>query len=226
MRTAVYTNGRIKVDTGIRDPGKREILTSVKKDSSELCVRVPSILSIQHSNIAKTCLSCQGIVGRSGLTPAPRKGQEENWVTLGFLKVSLAKQMGAEGSPVRKSLFGHTVHNHLGKMDPVASNGSKQLRNTGLGTALAMTSVSLPENVLDGSVVKNIGHAANQTNCIRQILLLQLELIEQQQQQLDNKNKEIDDLKTEKHMVCLYLFTSNCFLKNKLSNYGIYFIQM
>ncbi|XP_062874755.1 male-specific lethal 1-like 1 [Trichomycterus rosablanca] len=209
MRTAAITNGRIKLDTDIRDQSKREILTSVKRDNSDFCVRVPSILSNIHNspgkhfhNKAKTCSSSRNIVERSGFSPALRKGQEENWVTLGALTVPLAKQMGAEGSPVKsKSLFGHTCHNNLGKMDPVASNGSKQPRNAGLGTGTSMAGVSLPEHGLDGSVVKGTGHAASQTSCIRQILLLQLELIEQQQQQLDNKNKEIDDLKAEKEML-------------------------
>ncbi|MEQ2294593.1 hypothetical protein AMECASPLE_005459 [Ameca splendens] len=37
-----------------------------------------------------------------------------------------------------------------------------------------------------------------QANCLRQILLLQLDLIEQQQQQLQSKDKEIDELKADK----------------------------
>uniref|UniRef100_H3AKQ8 MSL complex subunit 1 n=1 Tax=Latimeria chalumnae TaxID=7897 RepID=H3AKQ8_LATCH len=48
------------------------------------------------------------------------------------------------------------------------------------------------------NVKKNPSHNSNQTACLKQILLLQLDLIEQQQQQLQAKEKEIDELKAEK----------------------------
>ncbi|KAK1159050.1 hypothetical protein AOXY_G22932 [Acipenser oxyrinchus oxyrinchus] len=45
---------------------------------------------------------------------------------------------------------------------------------------------------------KNVKKSPTQATCLRQILLLQLDLIEQQQQQLQTKDKEIDELKSEK----------------------------
>ncbi|XP_077594413.1 male-specific lethal 1 homolog [Stigmatopora nigra] len=45
---------------------------------------------------------------------------------------------------------------------------------------------------------KSPANPHTQANCLRQILLLQLDLIEQQQQQIQSKDKEIDDLKADK----------------------------
>lgn len=214
MRTTVFRSGGNKLDTDTSDQAKKhEFQTRLKKESSECFVRVPGILSNIHNSTgqhfhskAKTLSTSQSTAGRPVLSPTVRRGQEENWVNLGALTFPLAKQMGAEGTPVKsKALFGHTSHNHMGKMDPVASNGSKQLRKAGSGGGVAMAGVPSPEHGSDGkrrNAMKGTGHAATQTGCIRQILLLQLELIEQQQQQLQNKNKEIDDLKAEKEMVC------------------------
>ncbi|KAI5619270.1 male-specific lethal 1-like 1 [Silurus asotus] len=213
MRTAVFKREGNKLDT---DPGdqaiKQESQTGTKKEASECFMRVPGILSNIHNSTgqhfhskAKTLSTSHCTTGKPVLSPALRRGQEENWVNLGTLTFPLTKQMGAEGAPVKsKSLFGHTSHNHMGKMDPVASNGSKQPRKAMPGGGVAVAGVPSPELGSDGkrrSAMKGIGHAASQTSCIRQILLLQLELIEQQQQQLQNKNKEIDDLKAEKEML-------------------------
>ncbi|XP_016124390.1 male-specific lethal 1-like 1 [Sinocyclocheilus grahami] len=136
-------------------------------------------------------------------SPAGNLGQEENWETLGALALLSTKQMGAEGSPVKsKSLFCQASHNHVGKMDPMVSNSNNQPRDG--GQVGAVVGVPSPENSPDGkrrNVRKGSGLVDTQTSCIRQILLLQLELIEKQQKQLHNKSKEIDDLKAEKEML-------------------------
>ncbi|XP_072549581.1 male-specific lethal 1-like 1 [Salminus brasiliensis] len=218
MRSTVFTSGGNKLDTDFTDQGKKQVFvvaesqTGPKKESCEHLLRIPGVLSTIHNSSeqhlhskAKTFSSSHSTTGKPGQSLAVRKGQEENWVNLGALTLPLAKQMGAEGTPVKsKSLFGQASHNHMGKMDPVASNGSKQPRKGGPVGGVAIAGVPSPEHGPDGkrrSVVKGIGHAATQTSCFRQILLLQLELIEQQQQQLQNKNKEIDDLKAEKEML-------------------------
>lgn len=152
--------------------------------------------SANHQHLRKSKIVHQSA---SSCPDSPSAGdlRQENWEALGSLTLPSTKQMGAEGSPVKsKSLFCPANHNHVEKMDPMASNGSSQRRD---GVA-----VPSPENSPDGkrwNVRKGSGLVDTQTSCIRQILLLQLELIEQQQKQLHNKNKEIDDLKTEKVMV-------------------------
>ncbi|KAL7850477.1 hypothetical protein SRHO_G00198260 [Serrasalmus rhombeus] len=214
MRSTVFASGGNKLDTDASDQGKKQVIaaesqTGFKKESCEHPVRVAAVLSTIHNSSeqhihskAKIFSSSQSAVGRPGQSPTVRKGQEENWVNLGGLTLPLAKQMGAEGTPVKsKSLFGQASHNHLGKMDPVASNGSKQPRKAGPAGGVAIPGVPSPEHGPDGKRRNVVKGTATQTSCIRQILLLQLELIEQQQQQLQNKNKEIDDLKAEKEML-------------------------
>ncbi|KAG9264398.1 male-specific lethal 1-like 1 isoform X1 [Astyanax mexicanus] len=217
MRSTVFTSERNTLDTDLTDQRKKQVAATesqslVKKQGCEHPVRVPAVLSTIHNSSeqhlhskVKTFTSSHSTAGRPGQSLAVRKGQEENWVNLEDLIVPLAKQMGAEGTPVKsKSLFGQASHNHLGRMDPVASNGSKQPRKAGPVGGVAIAGVPSPEHGPDAkrrNMMKGIGHAATQTSCFRQILLLQLELIEQQQQQLQNKNKEIDDLKAEKEML-------------------------
>lgn len=214
MRTTVFKSGGNRLDTDSSDHAKKqELQTVIKKETFESFVRVPGILSNIHNSTeqhfyskANILSASQSTAGRPVLSSAARRGQEENWVNLGVLTLPLTKQMGAEGTPGKsKSLFGHTSHNHMGKMDPVASNGSKQPRKAGSGGGVAVAGIPSPEHVSDGkrrNAIKGTGHTTTQTGCIRQILLLQLELIEQQQQQLQHKNQEIDDLKAEKEMVC------------------------
>ncbi|KAA0705947.1 Male-specific lethal 1-like 1 [Triplophysa tibetana] len=153
--------------------------------------------SANHQHIRKAKISHKSASPFPDPSSAGGHTQEENWETLGFLTFPSTKQMGAEGSPVKsKSLFCPANQNHVEKMDPMASNGSSQRRDGG--------AVPSPENSPDGkrwNVRKGSGLVDTQTSCIRQILLLQLELIEQQQKQLHNKNKEIDDLKDEKNML-------------------------
>lgn len=213
MRATLFKSGGTKLDTDSGDQAKKQdFQPSLKKETFEGFSRVPCILSNiynstgQHTHSkAKNLVASQSAIGRPVLSSAARKGQEENWVNLGALTLPLTKQMGAEGTPGKnKSLFGHTSHNHKCKMDPVASIGSKQPRKSGPGGGVSVAGVPSPEHGADGKrrhATKSMGHGANQTGCIRQILLLQLELIEQQQQQLQNKNKEIDDLKAEKEML-------------------------
>uniref|UniRef100_H3CXK1 MSL complex subunit 1 n=1 Tax=Tetraodon nigroviridis TaxID=99883 RepID=H3CXK1_TETNG len=63
-----------------------------------------------------------------------------------------------------------------------------------LGTA----SIELSSEGKWRNIRKNPANPHAQANCLRQILLLQLDLIEQQQQQLQSKDKEIDELKADK----------------------------
>uniref|UniRef100_A0A672SCW7 MSL complex subunit 1a n=1 Tax=Sinocyclocheilus grahami TaxID=75366 RepID=A0A672SCW7_SINGR len=190
MRSTVFTSGGHRLDTSLskKPAGAHESLAGLKKKSRDFATHVLS--TIQNSNV----LSCPD------QSPAGNLGQEENWETLGALALLSTKQMGAEGSPVKsKSLFCQASQNHVGKMDPMVSNGSNQQREVGV-----VVGVPSPENSPDGkrrNMRKGSGLVDTQTSCIRQILLLQLELIEKQQKQLHNKSKEIDDLKAEKEML-------------------------
>ncbi|MGH0144792.1 UNVERIFIED_CONTAM: hypothetical protein FKN15_010077 [Acipenser sinensis] len=102
------------------------------------------------------------------------------------------------------------IHNNVFITGPAASNiktvtgtpvnttanAKKSSREPGGPEAAAGGAGSLELNM--ESKWKNVKKRPTQATCLRQILLLQLDLIEQQQQQLQTKDKEIDELKSEK----------------------------
>ncbi|XP_073698517.1 male-specific lethal 1-like 1 [Garra rufa] len=202
MRSTVF-----RLDPSLSKKPAHESLAGLKKESRDFATHVLSTIhnsvNQKHHLHSKANISRQNTLSCPDQSPAGNLGQEENWETLGALTHPSTKQMGAEGSPVKsKSLFCQANHNHVGKMDPMVSNGSNQRRDGGQVGAVA--GVPSPESSPDGkrrNVRKGSGLVDTQTSCIRQILLLQLELIEQQQKQLHNKSKEIDDLKAEKEML-------------------------
>uniref|UniRef100_A0A671LJC3 MSL complex subunit 1a n=1 Tax=Sinocyclocheilus anshuiensis TaxID=1608454 RepID=A0A671LJC3_9TELE len=181
MRSTVFTSGGHRLDTSLskKPAGVHE---SLKKESRDFATHVLS--TIHNSVNQKHHLHSKANISRRNVLSSPDQ----------------SPQMGAEGSPVKsKSLFCQASQNHVGKMDPMVSNGSNQRREVGV-----VVGVPSPENSPDGkrlNMRKGSGLVDTQTSCIRQILLLQLELIEQQQKQLHNKSKEIDDLKAEKEML-------------------------
>uniref|UniRef100_A0A673JYY0 Male-specific lethal 1-like 1 n=1 Tax=Sinocyclocheilus rhinocerous TaxID=307959 RepID=A0A673JYY0_9TELE len=209
MRSTVFTSGGHRLDTSLskKPAGAHESLAGLKKKSRDVATDVLSTIhnsvNQKHHLHGKANISRQNVFSCPDQSPAGNLGQEENWETLGALALLSTKQMGAEGSPVKsKSLFCQASHNHVGKMDPMVSNSINQPRDG--GQVGAVVGVPSPENSPDGkrrNVRKGSGLVDTQTSCIRQILLLQLELIEQQQKQLHNKSKEIDDLKSEKEML-------------------------
>lgn len=205
MRSTVFMSGGHRLDENLskKPAGAHESLTGLNTETHNIAANVLS--TIHNSVNQKHPLHSQAKISHQSVlrSPAGNLEQEENWEKPGALTHLSAKQMGAEGSPVKsKSLFCQAKHNHVGKMDPMVSNGSNQRRDG--GQVGAVVGVPSPENSPDGkrrNVRKGSGLVDTQTSCIRQILLLQLELIEQQQKQLHNKSKEIDDLKAEKEMV-------------------------
>ncbi|XP_048054150.1 male-specific lethal 1-like 1 [Megalobrama amblycephala] len=209
MRSTVFTSGGHRLDANLskKPAGAHESLTGLKKESQNIATNVLSTIhnsvNQKHQLHSQAKISHQSVLSCPDQSPAGNLEQEENWEKPGALTLLSAKQMGAEGSPVKsKSLFCQAKHNHVGKMDPMVSNGSNQRRDG--GQVGAVVGVPSPENSPDGkrrNVRKGSGLVDTQTSCIRQILLLQLELIEQQQKQLHNKSKEIDDLKAEKVML-------------------------
>lgn len=208
LRSIVFKSGGHSLDTSLsKKPAKtHESLASLKRETCDfaahvLCAIHSSIIQ-KHQLQSKAKISCQNVFSCPNQSPAGGLGKK-NWEPAGALILPSTKQMGAKGSPVKsKSLFCQTNHNHLAKMDAMVSNDCNQQREG--GQVGAVVGVPSPEDSSDGkrrNVRKGSGLVDSQTSCIRQILLLQLELIEQQQKQLHNKNKEIDDLKAEKEML-------------------------
>ncbi|KAG5279317.1 hypothetical protein AALO_G00076440 [Alosa alosa] len=220
MRSTLLTSGGLHLDTGALDLGLtkavvQDFLAGQEEDTRHFIHTLPNLIgTFQHTSGPvlrnKNRGPARTFACRPGQSPAFGEGHVGLLGSVGALTPT-CKQMGGEGILVKsKSLFGH-ANKSMGKMDPVVSNGSKQPREAddvqgavGLGELLGGLPMPSPEPCPEGkrrNVRKGPNHGAAQTNCIRQILLLQLELIEQQQQQLQSKNHEIDDLKAEKEML-------------------------
>ena len=131
--------------------------------------------------------------------------------TVGIL--SPVRQMGGEGTPVKgKPLSADTMDNPLmtvnnNPKDGGADDSVKGVVPGVLGTA----SIELSSEGKWRNIRKTPANPHTQANCLRQILLLQLDLIEQQQQQLQSKDKEIDELKADKETVCQSFFSAASF---------------
>ncbi|XP_037547185.1 male-specific lethal 1 homolog isoform X2 [Nematolebias whitei] len=120
--------------------------------------------------------------------------------TVGIL--SPVRPMGGEGTPVKgkplsvDSMDPQMAVNNNPK-DAGAGDSAKGVVPGVLGTA----SIELSSEGKWRNIRKTPASPQAQANCLRQILLLQLDLIEQQQQQLQSKDKEIDELKADKEML-------------------------
>uniref|UniRef100_A0AAV2LHX5 PEHE domain-containing protein n=1 Tax=Knipowitschia caucasica TaxID=637954 RepID=A0AAV2LHX5_KNICA len=106
--------------------------------------------------------------------------------------LSPVRQMGGEGTPVKGKPL--SVDNMDNPKDAGADDGAKGVVQGVLGSA----SIEVSSEGKWRNIRKSPSNPQAQANCLRQILLLQLDLIEQQQQQLQSKDKEIDELKADK----------------------------
>ncbi|KAF7203558.1 male-specific lethal 1 homolog isoform X1 [Nothobranchius furzeri] len=121
--------------------------------------------------------------------------------TVGVL--SPVRPMGGEGTPVK----GKTLS--VDNMDNPQMAVNNTPRDAGAGDSargvvpgvLGSASIELSPEGKWRNIRKTPASPQAQANCLRQILLLQLDLIEQQQQQLQSKDKEIDELKSDKEML-------------------------
>lgn len=118
--------------------------------------------------------------------------------------LSPIRPMGGEGTPVKgKPLSVDNMDNppmavNNNPKDDGADDSAKGVVPGVMGTA----SIELSSEGKWRNIRKSPANPQAQANCLRQIVLLQLDLIEQQQQQLQSKDKEIDELKTDKETVC------------------------
>lgn len=120
--------------------------------------------------------------------------------------LSPVRQMGGEGTPVKgKPLSADTMDNPQMAMNnnPKDAGADDTVKGVVPGV-LGSASIELSSEGKWRNLRKNPANPHAQANCLRQILLLQLDLIEQQQQQLQSKDKEIDELKADKETVRLF----------------------
>ncbi|XP_036399882.1 male-specific lethal 1-like 1 isoform X2 [Megalops cyprinoides] len=223
MRSTVFASAGYKLDTEKIDIDKSQTATtnsiSIKRGPCDFLIDVQDVLGDIHNSsggkklLKKSKKPNQNHASKAARTPVAAGqnkagavvGHAENWVSVGALTAP-GKQMGGEGTPVKsKTLFGQT--NSMDKTDPTAVNANNSSRDAGteggdrgIAAAGVLNTPSL-ELSTEGkwkNVRKATSHSPTQATCLRQILLLQLDLIEQQQQQLQSKDKEIDELKADK----------------------------
>ncbi|KAG9346278.1 hypothetical protein AGOR_G00203300 [Albula goreensis] len=224
MRSTVFASAGYKLDTEKIELDKSQAVTTnsivIKREPCDFLVDVHDVLGDIHNNggggqqlLNKSKKLNQNHSSKAARTPVAAGqnkagavvGLEENWVSLGALTAP-GKQMGGEGTPVKsKTLFGQT--NSMDKTDPAAVNANNSSRDAGTEggdrgiSATGVLNTASLELSSEGkwkNVRKTTSHSPTQATCLRQILLLQLDLIEQQQQQLQSKDKEIDELKADK----------------------------
>ncbi|KAI5623237.1 male-specific lethal 1-like isoform X3, partial [Silurus asotus] len=118
---------------------------------------------------------------------------------------SQTKPMGGEGTPVKsKTPLGQTsATDNKAEFVSMNSHNSRESGGEditkGFETMGAHSTVSHEHTESKrNNLRKTSGHPNSQANCLHQLLLLQLDLIEQQQQQLQAKDKEIDELKADR----------------------------
>ncbi|XP_029953698.1 male-specific lethal 1 homolog [Salarias fasciatus] len=116
--------------------------------------------------------------------------------TVGIL--SPVRPMGGEGTPVKGKPL--SIDN-MDNPQMAVNNSPKDADDSAKGVVpevLGTASIELSSEGKWRNIRKTPANPHTQANCLRQILLLQLDLIEQQQQQLQSKDKEIDELKADK----------------------------
>lgn len=239
MRHALFTNARFKLDPEKLDLDKARIGTGhsidIRRDSCDFGSDVHNVIG----DILKSGGKLFGKSKKLDVNHLPKSGRiplgtgrnkgpvlsrdaSESAETLS----SQVKHMGGEGTPVKtKTPLGQTNAMDV-KTDPIAMNSHSNSRDAGTdGNARGIDGTGIPNTAslevsTDGkrkNIRKTPSHPHAQATCLRQILLLQLDLIEQQQQELQTKDKEIDELKSDRDTVCkLGVWTAECLVVRHL----------
>ncbi|XP_041829757.1 male-specific lethal 1 homolog isoform X2 [Melanotaenia boesemani] len=193
--------------------GFRQNVNTINFEKTHFGVATVSPVSIKREP-CDFAIDVEGV--QRGEIPSKSKDLEQNYMTS---KVALAatvreivqrdktvgilspvRPMGGEGTPVKGKPLSvdnmdnpqMTVNNN--PKDAGGDDSAKGVVPGVLGTA----SIELSSEGKWRNIRKTPANPHTQANCLRQILLLQLDLIEQQQQQLQSKDKEIDELKADK----------------------------
>lgn len=197
------------------------IPVSIKRESCDFVIDVQNVQGGEIPSKSKD-LDQNYMTSKVSLAATVAELVQGDNKTVGIL--SPVRQMGGEGTPVKgKPLSADTMDNPQMAMnnnpkDAGADDSVKGVVPGVLGTA----SIELSAEGKWRNIRKTPANPHTQANCLRQILLLQLDLIEQQQQQLQSKDKEIDELKADKETVCI-CFSANIYMDLESSKSSTYF---
>ncbi|KAL0984239.1 hypothetical protein UPYG_G00138930 [Umbra pygmaea] len=211
MRSTLFANAGFKLDTEKID--KTQVGTAgnvvnsiiIKRENCDFVIDVHDvqndISNTEGELISKTKIVDQNYIIRTPVVAAHNKAgvaldQCDSWESTGVL--SSVRPMGGEGIPLKGKPF---LSDSMDNTELVSNNNSKDSEDNSRGVSPGGVVNTASIELSTESKWRNIRKTANphtQASCLRQILLLQLDLIEQQQQQLQSKDKEIDDLKADK----------------------------
>ncbi|MED6286996.1 hypothetical protein CHARACLAT_011957 [Characodon lateralis] len=169
---------------------------SIKSEPCDIAIDAPDVHRREILSRSKDLDRCFMTSKVALATTAPETVQGDKPVGI----TSPVRPMGGEGTPVKgKPLSVDNMDNpqmavNNNPKDAGADESTKGVVPGVLGTA----SIELSSEGKWRNIRKTPASPHAQANCLRQILLLQLDLIEQQQQQLQSKDKEIDELKADK----------------------------
>ncbi|KAG7507132.1 hypothetical protein JOB18_025130 [Solea senegalensis] len=169
----------------------------VKRESCDFVLNVQNVQGGQIPSKSQV-LDQNYMTSKVALAPSVSELVQGDNISLGIL--SPVRPMGGEGTPVKgKPLSVDNMDNpqmavNNNPKDAGADDSAKGVVPGVVGTA----SIELSSEGKWRNIRKTPANPHTQANCLRQILLLQLDLIEQQQQQLQSKDKEIDELKADK----------------------------
>ncbi|XP_024242452.1 male-specific lethal 1-like 1 isoform X1 [Oncorhynchus tshawytscha] len=215
MRSTLFANAGFKLDTEKLDFDKSQVgaanvvnSITIKRESCDFVIDVHDVHGAIHKTggelLSKTKLLDQNYIIR---TPVAAQNKAEgalvqgnNWGSTGVLSSSVT-QMGGEGIPIKGKLI---LSDSMDNTELVSNNNSKDAgtdestRGVSPGGVVNTASIELSTEGKWRNIRKTPANPHTQATCLQQILLLQLDLIEQQQQQLQSKDKEIDELKADK----------------------------
>lgn len=222
LRATLFANTGLKQDVDSIDFDKAHFgpatgsPISLKRESCDFVIDVHNVQGGEIPSKSKV-LEQNYMTSKVSLAATVAELVKGDNKTVGIL--SPGRQMGGEGTPVKgKPLSADTmdnpqmVINNIPK-DAGADDSVKGVVPGVLGTA----SIELSSEGKWRNIRKTPANPHTQASCLRQILLLQLDLIEQQQQQLQSKDKEIDELKAEKETVCIF-FSANIYIYFESNN--------
>lgn len=222
LRSTLYPNTGFKLNADAVDTLETKqvvgaaagTVAPVRLKRAETCCRRREVVS----------LNAQGV--RPGVeVPTEPTGLDQNHHTANSVAVeerdrtappagirSPGRPMGGEGTPVKGKPLPidnmdnpqMAINNNPKEVGGGGGAGDESAKGGVVPEVLGTASIELSAEGKWRNVRKNPTNPHSQVKCLRQILLLQLDLIEQQQQQLQSKDKEIDDLKTEKETVCVH----------------------
>ncbi|KAM4624281.1 male-specific lethal 1 homolog isoform 2-T2 [Polymixia lowei] len=203
LRSTLYPNTGFKVNADTIDFEKTHIgaatvsPVSLRRESCDFVIDVQDVQGGEIPSKSKD-LDQNYTTSKVALAATVAEVVQGDNKAVGIL--SPVRQMGGEGTPVKgKPLPIDNMDNPQMALNnnPKDAGADESAKGVGPGV-LGTASIELSSEGKWRNIRKTPANPHTQANCLRQILLLQLDLIEQQQQQLQSKDKEIDELKADK----------------------------